>query len=77
MSVERNIEGKLAAVTWWVDDILMDEGAPRSTRGTLPLTLASGTRLGSYEIESLLRPMAIRSHSRATLLNPRTPIPCG
>ena len=27
MSVERNIEGKLAAVTWWVDDVLMDEGA--------------------------------------------------
>ena len=26
MSVERNIEGKLAAVTWWVDDVLMDEG---------------------------------------------------
>ena len=27
MSVERNVEGKLAAVTWWVDDVLMDEGA--------------------------------------------------
>jgi len=27
MSVERNIEGKLAAVTWWVDDVQMDEGA--------------------------------------------------
>jgi hypothetical protein len=27
MSVERNIEGKLAAVTWWVEDVLMDEGS--------------------------------------------------
>jgi hypothetical protein len=25
MSVERTIEGKIAAVTWWVDDVQMDE----------------------------------------------------
>jgi hypothetical protein len=25
MSVERNMEGKVAAVTWWVDDVMMDE----------------------------------------------------
>jgi hypothetical protein len=25
MSVERNIDGKIAAVTWWVDDVKMDE----------------------------------------------------
>ena len=25
MSVERQVEGKTAAVTWWVDDVLMDE----------------------------------------------------
>jgi hypothetical protein len=25
MSVERNLEGKIAAVTWWVDDVKMDE----------------------------------------------------
>jgi hypothetical protein len=25
MSVERNVEGKMAAVTWWVDDVAMDE----------------------------------------------------
>jgi len=25
MSVERNVEGKMAAVTWWVDDVMMDE----------------------------------------------------
>jgi hypothetical protein len=25
MSVERNIDGKIAAVTWWVDDVQMDE----------------------------------------------------
>jgi hypothetical protein len=27
MSVERTLEGKPAAVTWWVDDVVMDEGA--------------------------------------------------
>jgi hypothetical protein len=25
MSVERNIDGTVAAVTWWVDDVMMDE----------------------------------------------------
>jgi hypothetical protein len=25
MSVERTIDGKVAAVTWWVDDVMMDE----------------------------------------------------
>jgi hypothetical protein len=25
MSVERSVEGKMAAVTWWVDDVMMDE----------------------------------------------------
>ncbi|HLG59503.1 MAG TPA: hypothetical protein VI485_29460 [Vicinamibacterales bacterium] len=27
MSVERNIDGKVAAITWWVDDVAMDEKA--------------------------------------------------
>ncbi|MGH9257944.1 MAG: hypothetical protein ACRD3C_25570 [Vicinamibacterales bacterium] len=26
MSVERRVDGQLAAVTWWIDDVLMDEG---------------------------------------------------
>ena len=26
MSVRRTIEGKPAAVTWWIDDVLLDEG---------------------------------------------------
>jgi hypothetical protein len=29
VSVERRVEGKQAAVTWWVDDVAMDEGARR------------------------------------------------
>ena len=33
MSVERRVEGHDAAVTWWVDDVLMDEGA-RTKKGT-------------------------------------------
>jgi hypothetical protein len=27
MSVERNVDGKVAAITWWVDDVHMDEKA--------------------------------------------------
>jgi hypothetical protein len=29
MSVERRVDGMAAAVTWWVDDVAMDEGARR------------------------------------------------
>ena len=36
MSVERNIEGKMAAVTWWVDDVMMDEGARLKKKATSP-----------------------------------------
>lgn len=27
MSVERTVQGHAAAVTWWIDDVMMDEGA--------------------------------------------------
>jgi len=39
MSVERNINGKAAAVTWWVDDVQMDEKErlKRRTVGPNPL----------------------------------------
>ena len=39
MSVERNINGKAAAVTWWVDDVQMDEKErlKRKTVGPNPL----------------------------------------
>ena len=33
MSVRRNVRGEPAAVTWWVDDVAMDEGE-RTARGT-------------------------------------------
>lgn len=36
MSVERNIEGKVAAVTWWVDDVQMDEKERMKTRDVGP-----------------------------------------
>jgi hypothetical protein len=26
MSIERQVEGRRAAVTWWIDDVMMDEG---------------------------------------------------
>ena len=32
MSVERAIEGKVAAVTWWVDDVKMDEKERMKTK---------------------------------------------
>jgi hypothetical protein len=39
MSVERNIDGKVAAITWWVDDVHMDEKArlKANTVGADPL----------------------------------------
>jgi hypothetical protein len=39
MSVERNVNGKTAAVTWWVDDVQMDEKErlKRKTMGPNPL----------------------------------------
>jgi hypothetical protein len=36
MSVERNVEGKVAAVTWWLDDVMMDEGARLKKKVTSP-----------------------------------------
>ena len=35
MSVERRVESKPAAVTWWIDDVLMDENERWKKRGTL------------------------------------------
>ena len=32
MSVARHIDGKMAAVTWWVDDVMMDEDGPDRRR---------------------------------------------
>jgi hypothetical protein len=36
MSVERTIEGKVAAVTWWVDDVQMDEKERMKTKSQGP-----------------------------------------
>jgi hypothetical protein len=36
MSVERTYKGKPAAVTWWVDDVVMDEGARLKDKKTAP-----------------------------------------
>jgi len=36
MSVERNIDGKVAAVTWWVDDVQMDEKERMKTKSQGP-----------------------------------------
>ena len=36
MSVERSIEGKVAAVTWWVDDVQMDEKERMKTKSQGP-----------------------------------------
>ena len=34
MSVERDVDGKMAAVTWWVDDVQMDEKERLKTKTT-------------------------------------------
>ena len=36
MSVERTVEGKVAAVTWWVDDVQMDEKERMKTKSMGP-----------------------------------------
>ena len=47
MSVERRVEGKPAAVTWWIDDVLMDERERLKTeaRGPDPERTAMQTHL--------------------------------
>lgn len=45
MSVERRIDGKPAAVTWWVDDVMMDEGARQKKKVTDP-----NPRRGSFYV---------------------------
>ena len=36
MSVERKINGKPAAMTWWIDDVILDEGARQKKRTVGP-----------------------------------------
>jgi hypothetical protein len=36
MSVERNVDGKPAAVTWWIDDVMMDERERLKTQARGP-----------------------------------------
>lgn len=36
MSVERTVDSKPAAVTWWLDDVMMDEGARQKTQARSP-----------------------------------------
>lgn len=36
MSVERSVQGKPAAVTWWVDEVMMDEGDRQKKKMTDP-----------------------------------------
>ena len=47
MSVERRIEGKQAAVTWWIDDVMMDEKArlAKDVRGPDPERTAMQTHI--------------------------------
>ena len=43
MSVERRVNGKPAAITWWIDDVMMDEGGrqKKKTVGPNPSRTAS------------------------------------
>lgn len=45
MSVERQVDGKRAAVTWWIDDVMMDERArlKRAEQGPDPARTAMQT----------------------------------
>jgi hypothetical protein len=50
MSVERKIEGKPAAVTWWVDDVLMDEKAREKNGAHSPDPLRFGRQVQTMRI---------------------------
>lgn len=47
MSVERRVDGKQAAVTWWIDDVMMDENArmKKQERGPDPERTAMQTHV--------------------------------
>lgn len=47
MSVERMVDGKRAAVTWWIDDVMMDENArtKKQARGPDPERTAMQTHV--------------------------------
>jgi hypothetical protein len=40
VSIERNYQGKAGSFTWWVDDVLMDEGERLKTKANSPDPLA-------------------------------------
>ena len=45
MSVERNVNGKTAAVTWWVDDVQMDEKERLKRKTMGPNTLRTSNQI--------------------------------
>ena len=45
MSVERNVNGKAAAVTWWVDDVQMDEKARLKQKSMGPNPLRTSNQI--------------------------------
>jgi len=46
MSVPRTVDGKPAAVTWWIDDVIMDEGTRQGKKVVSP----SPSRTASYTL---------------------------
>ena len=46
MSVLRTVDGKPAAVTWWIDDVIMDEGTRQGKKVVSP----SPSRTASYTL---------------------------
>ena len=50
VSVERSVEGSPAAVTWWVDDVLMDEGARRKKQPTGGLSTRTAGQIHTMRV---------------------------
>jgi hypothetical protein len=48
--VERKIDGRLAAVTWWVDDVLVDEGDRRKKELQAPSPLLYSQQLSAMRL---------------------------
>jgi hypothetical protein len=50
VSVERQIDGKPASVTWWADDVVMDEAKRRDTKTKPPATQAWVDQLNKVRV---------------------------
>ena len=74
MSVPRNVDGKPAAMTWWVDDVAMDEGGRQKLKTARlgPKTRRGPASISAHRCASSTSSFRIATGTRATCCGPRT-----